>query len=192
VDPGKIPPGGGYLTCPTCGKRWRVYPEPVAVGPTEPQPPPPSEAPSEADETSVCCPSCGHQFRPLASPASRKSVLVVDDQEFFRNFAVDLLAERYRTQVAKSFDEALRKAIEIAPDLIVLDLGLDQGPDDGRRLLEHLGAKFPVIVMTGRADFDLFGEEWKILERLGARDLVIKSLRLGDELPAKVFNLIGA
>ena len=44
--------------------------------------------------------------------------------------------------------------------------------------------------LNGRADFDLYGEDWRELEALGARDLVIKTLTLGEELPSKVVRAL--
>lgn len=185
IDSDKIPPGGGTLTCPTCGRRWTVRPgEAEVVHAPAPAAPP-------AKGAAVACPRCGHHFVPGTEAGQpRKTVLVVDDQEFFRNFAVDLLSDRYDIHVAKSVDEALKKSEELHPALIVLDLGLDGGADDGRRVLERVGGQVPVIIMTGRTDFDPFGEDWRLLEQLGARNLVIKSMSIGEELRAKVAALI--
>ena len=201
VDPGKVPSGGGQLTCPACGRRWRVAPSNNLEAPSPPPPTalasPPAPASASAPAAArapgeVECPRCGHHFGVAGTGAGvKKSVLVVDDQEFFRNFAVDLLGDRYQMHVAKSAEEALRKADEVSPDLIVLDLGLDQGPEDGRRILETLARRVPVVIMTGRMDFDLYGKDWHDLVALGAHELVIKSMTIGEELRTKVAKVIG-
>jgi len=54
-------------------------------------------------------------------------ILVVDDFERFRQFVVELLGKRPELQVvgeASDGLEALQKAIELRPDLILLDIGL--------------------------------------------------------------------
>ena len=54
-------------------------------------------------------------------------ILVVDDFEMFRQFVVELLGKRPELQVvgeASDGLEALQKAVELRPDLILLDIGL--------------------------------------------------------------------
>jgi len=58
---------------------------------------------------------------------STVKVLVVDDYEPFRRFACSTLAKRPNLRVigeASDGLEAVRKAEELKPDLIVLDIGL--------------------------------------------------------------------
>ena len=45
--------------------------------------------------------------------------------------------------------------------------------------------------MTGRTDFDLYGKDWHDLVALGARELVIKSMSIEEELRSKVAKTIG-
>jgi len=188
VDANKVPRQGGFLTCPSCSHRWQLRKEDLPSTIEKPEEVVVEAAP--ATPRTLSCPACGHEFSPQR-PTGKKSILIVDDQEFFRNFAVDLLSDQYQTHVAKSTAEALRKAEDLKPDLIVLDLGLEQGPEDGRRILHELGGRFPVVIMTGRDDFDLYGDGWREFEQLGARDLVVKSLTLGEELPTKVQAALG-
>ena len=54
-------------------------------------------------------------------------ILVVDDFEMFRQFVVEMLGKRPELQVvgeASDGLEALQKAVELRPDLILLDIGL--------------------------------------------------------------------
>ena len=58
---------------------------------------------------------------------SRFRVLIVDDQEAFRRFICSTIGKRTELQVfgeASDGLEAVQKAEELLPDLIVLDLGL--------------------------------------------------------------------
>ena len=70
---------------------------------------------------------------------SKVRVLVVDDYEPFRRFVCKTLRERQDTQVvgeASDGFDAIRKAEELQPDLIVLDIGLPalNGLEAGRRI----------------------------------------------------------
>jgi DNA-binding NarL/FixJ family response regulator len=71
--------------------------------------------------------------------ASRVRVLVVDDYEPFRRFVCATLSEREDMQVVGEATDglnAIRKAEEMKPDLIVLDIGLPtlNGIEAGRRI----------------------------------------------------------
>jgi len=81
---------------------------------------------------------------------------------------------------------------EHRPDVIVLDLGLEGRADDGKRVLARLEHRFPVVILTGRTDFDLYGGDWRELEALGARGLVIKGLAMEAELKAKVESVLAS
>ena len=190
LDPTRIPAEGARLVCPACGRKWRVSAKPgEAPAADAPVPSPTAQTTAKGDETT--CPRCGHVFDRTAKVA-RRSVLVVDDQEFFRNFAAEILAGDYRILVAKNVDEAVRSAEEHRPDVIVLDLGLEGGADDGKRVLARLEHRFPVVILTGRTDFDLYGGDWRELEALGARGLVIKGLAMEAELKAKVESVLAS
>jgi DNA-binding response OmpR family regulator len=90
-----------------------------------------------------------------------RNVLVVEDDESTARFVADnLRADGFRVALASEADEALR-AIEVrAPDLVLLDLGLDGGSSgldvlDRVRASDGLGTRIdpslPVIVLTGRS-----------------------------------------
>src|SRR5258705_13234661 len=89
-----------------------------------------------------------------------RSVLVVEDDERTAAFLADnLRADGYRVAVAAEAGEAVR-AIEVRePDVVVLDLGLENGSSglgvlDRVRAADGLGTRIdpslPVIVLTGR------------------------------------------
>jgi len=88
----------------------------------------------------------------------RGLVLVVEDDDATRVALVEALAEHgYSAAGAKTFGAARVVLRRIAPDAIVLDLGLPDG--DGANLLRHLRASsdprltaLPVLVVSGWSD----------------------------------------
>ncbi|MEO3867908.1 response regulator [Nonomuraea sp. B12E4] len=109
-------------------------------------------------------------------------ILVVDDEpQILRALRINLAARHYEVAVAGDGASALREAVDHAPDLVILDLGL---PDlDGVDVIHGLRGwtTIPIIVLSGRA-----GNQDKI-EALdaGADDYVTKPFGI-DELLARV------
>ncbi|MEU5863742.1 MULTISPECIES: response regulator [unclassified Nonomuraea] len=109
-------------------------------------------------------------------------ILVVDDEpQILRALRINLVARHYDVTVAADGASALRAAVDAAPDLVILDLGL---PDlDGVEVIHGLRgwSGIPIIVLSGRA-----GNQDKI-EALdaGADDYVTKPFGI-DELLARV------
>ena len=109
-------------------------------------------------------------------------VLVIDDSAFSRQAITSMLKTSPLVEVvgvARDGEEALRKAFELEPDLITLDLEMPRM--DGFTFLRLVMAKrpTPVLVISGRG-----GEEdvFKALE-LGAVDFIAKPTpRAGPEL----------
>jgi two-component system KDP operon response regulator KdpE len=109
-------------------------------------------------------------------------VLVVDDEpEILRTLAITLRARRYDVALAASGREALTRAAEQPPDLVVLDLGL---PDmDGVSVIESLRSwtSVPILVLSGRSDS---ADKVDALDA-GADDYVTKPFGM-DELLARL------
>ncbi len=79
-------------------------------------------------------------------------VLVVEDDASLRDLAAQTLDERYDIVLAATGAAALAILVEQLPDLILLDLGLEDMPGtDVLRILRELpgGDRVPVIVITG-------------------------------------------
>jgi two-component system chemotaxis response regulator CheB len=109
-------------------------------------------------------------------------VLVIDDSAYSRRTIIRMLETSPLIQVvdwARDGEEALRKALQLRPDLVTLDLEMPRM--DGFTFLRLLMAKrpTPVLVVSGRSGDDTV---FKALE-LGAMDFVAKpSLRAAPEL----------
>lgn len=82
------------------------------------------------------------------------SVLVVDDEANLRWMVGAVLAqEAYEVHEARDAREGLAKALEVVPDVLLLDLMMP-GPRDGLELLEAIRAHLPelsVVMMSGKA-----------------------------------------
>jgi DNA-binding NarL/FixJ family response regulator len=111
-------------------------------------------------------------------------VLVVDDYEHWRRFACSTLQKRAELQVIGEVSdglEAVRKAQELLPDLILLDIGLPvvNGIEAARRIRE--------VSPTSKI---LFVSENRVLDvveqalNTGAGGYVVKSNAAGELLPA--------
>jgi two-component system, chemotaxis family, protein-glutamate methylesterase/glutaminase len=109
-------------------------------------------------------------------------VMVIDDSAYSRRTIIRLLETSPMVEVvgwARDGEEALRKALQLRPDLITLDLEMPRM--DGFTFLRLLMAKrpTPVLVVSGRSGDDTV---FRALE-LGAVDFVAKpTLRAAPEL----------
>nr|WP_298688865.1 response regulator [uncultured Dongia sp.] len=104
-------------------------------------------------------------------------VLIVDDEpQILRFLRPALDAAGYNVIEAESGGEALRKVATMAPDLVVLDLGL---PDmDGKEVVSRLRAwsPIPIIILSAR---DRESEKIAALD-LGADDYIEKPFGIGE------------
>jgi CheY-like chemotaxis protein len=212
---------GSVLPCPTCGATdgLRVPAakravEPARVDDTAPQMPvsrpslaiddtapqrrvaTPTPSAPEPVEQEVVCPRCKLHFSPGRSEPSvdetvRRTVLVVDDQELFRDIAWDALAPRFEVKAAADLAGARAHLASGPVDLIVLDPKLEHG-ESGIELLRDLpGVHCPVVIYSDQDESEAYGESWERLRRLGADDLVVKGLHSGESLARKVRELLG-
>lgn len=87
------------------------------------------------------------------SDATSSHVLVVDDYDDGREMYAEFLElAGYRVSQAKDGAEALRKATDLLPDIILMDLSLPDidGSDVTRRLRKDPRTRqIPVVVVTG-------------------------------------------
>ena len=81
-------------------------------------------------------------------------VLLVEDDRTLADTIADLLSPDYRVSVAYDGETALEEARRLAPDTVLLDLGLPEidGFHVARRLRELLGNAVRLIAYTARSD----------------------------------------
>jgi len=117
-------------------------------------------------------------------------VLVADDNADMREYLQRLLGERWQVTVAVDGQDALERAREIRPDLVLTDVMMPRL--DGFRLLEALRAEatlasVPVVMLSARA-----GEEARIEGiEAGADDYLVKPFS-ARELIARVSKMLQA
>lgn len=117
-----------------------------------------------------------------AGPDGRGVILVADDDEHIVELvSMYLRREGYAVETAFDGEETLKKARELHPDLLLLDIMMP-GPD-GLQVCRTLGRRndIPIIFLTARtSDIDKIAGL-----RLGADDYVTKPFN-PDELMARV------
>jgi DNA-binding NarL/FixJ family response regulator len=109
---------------------------------------------------------------------------VVDDYEPWRSFATRTLQKKPELQVVSEASdglEAVQKAQELQPDLILLDIGLPtlNGIAAARRILQH-APKTKILFMSEQRSSDIVEEALST----GARGYVVKADAANELLPA--------
>jgi DNA-binding NarL/FixJ family response regulator len=112
------------------------------------------------------------------------SVLVVDDYEPFRRFICSTLRKRPELQiVGETADglEAVHKAEELQPDLIVLDIGLPSlSGIEAARQIRKLSPKSKILFISQESSADVVQEALA----LGALGYVVKAHAASELLAA--------
>src|SRR5258708_23590499 len=102
------------------------------------------------------CDSVGESIVRLPREAKHRRILIVDDEEGFRDGLSDLLGmEGYAVSVARDAVEAVCILPEIKPELILLDLHMPHL--DGEAFLRGMGGlqasrKVAVVLMSAKED----------------------------------------
>ena len=141
----------------------------------------------------------------------RLKILIVEDHESFRRLICSALLQRAAFQVIEEVSDgldAVQKAQELQPDLILLDIGLPKlnGLEAGRRIRkispnskilflsqesspevvqEALGLGAQGYILKARAQSDLLPA---IEAVLGGKRFVSKGLEFGDTIDAQAFH----
>lgn len=183
------------VRCQVCGHQWHLELEDLVLEPKEADVLLSSGSRKREGPSVVSCPHCGGDV-PLAEEASpaaaRPTILLVDDKSFFRDYTREILGETYSYVMASSTTEALERIESCDPDLIILDLKLENGPRDGHHILaRRKRKKTPVLILTGERNFNIHSEDWSELEKLGARDIIEKGINIRESLIKKVRKLLG-
>ena len=102
-----------------------------------------------------------------------KKILIADDSLFMRKILKDILSSVYEITEADSGDKALRQFKKEKPDLVLLDIIMPAGEEEGLRVLQEIMENAPAakVVMITAVGQDAIIEECK---KLGARDYIVK------------------
>jgi CheY-like chemotaxis protein/DNA-directed RNA polymerase subunit RPC12/RpoP len=200
---------GTALPCPACGAE-----EGLRVPSASPAPEAPSRQPTTPaaqavtstafkDDTKVeeseevVCPRCKLHFVPrrataeAAADSTRHTVLVVEDMDYFREIAAEALSSRFEVKEAATLAEARNHLASGGINLMVLDLTLGGG-ETGVDLLRSLPAKpCPILIYTDEDESEMYGESWEELHQLGADDILMKGMNVGEQLNRKASGLLG-
>jgi DNA-binding NarL/FixJ family response regulator len=118
----------------------------------------------------------------LAGSTTR--ILVADDYEPWRRFVSTTLQKQPELQaIGEALDglEAVRKAQELQPDLILLDIGLPKlNGIEAARQIRKLSPKSKILFLSENRSWDIAEEAL----RTGASGYVVKSDAAGELLPA--------
>jgi CheY-like chemotaxis protein len=119
------------------------------------------------------------------------TVLVADDDaDIVRFVEVNLRLEGFQVVTARDGQEALTKALELEPDVVLLDVlmpRIDGYTVCARLRADQRGAAIPVILLTA----NFISADQEVARRAGANDLVVKPFD-PYELMARVKALIRA
>ena len=125
---------------------------------------------------------------PHAPDDNRPTVVVADDEPDMLRFLKSQLVQHYRVIEAKNGQEAIDRAIEAKPDLILLDMMMPEkdGLQACRELRDHPATRTtPIVMLTARAD-----EETKIAAlNVGVSDFLPKPFS-STELHVRLRNLV--
>ena len=119
-----------------------------------------------------------------------RTILVVEDFEPFRAFACTTLQKRAGFQVFQAADglEAVQKAQELQPDLILIDIGLPKLNDiEAAKRIRTLAPNAHLLFLSQESDSDIVHETF----RLGASAYIHKPFALSHLLPAIDVALCG-
>jgi DNA-binding NarL/FixJ family response regulator len=120
----------------------------------------------------------------MATLTSAFRVLVVEDHEPFRRFVCSTLEKRPELQIVREVSDgqdAVRKAGELHPDLILLDVGLPSlNGIEAARQIRKLSHKSKILFVSQESDADVVQEAF----RIGALGYVVKAHAGSDLLRA--------
>jgi two-component system KDP operon response regulator KdpE len=113
------------------------------------------------------------------------ALLVEDDREIRCHVRAALQDEGWQVREAASLASALADARTIAPDLIVLDLGMPDSDGVGFITTVRVTSTVPIIVLAARVDDD---EKYRAMAA-GANDYLSKLFGAGPRLTAALRRL---
>ncbi|KKT40832.1 MAG: Alkaline phosphatase synthesis transcriptional regulatory protein PhoP [Candidatus Giovannonibacteria bacterium GW2011_GWA2_44_13b] len=121
---------------------------------------------------------------------SETKVLIVDDDEFLLEmYSLKFKESGFIVEVAQNGEEAIKKAKEVLPDIILLDVVMPKmdGFDVLRALRkENIAPKALILILTNLGQKDDFDRGMK----LGAADYIVKAHYTPSEVVKKVRSLL--
>lgn len=121
---------------------------------------------------------------------NQTKVLIVDDDEFLLEmYCIKFKESGFLVETAQNGEEALQKAKEVTPDVILLDVVMPKmdGFDVLRNLRkENIASNAIVLVLTNLGQKDDFDRGMK----LGATDYIVKAHYTPSEVVKKVESLL--
>jgi DNA-binding response OmpR family regulator len=115
-----------------------------------------------------------------------KTILVVDDEEnILQLYSAELRDSGYRVRTARNAKEAIAAIREERPDLVTLDIRLENGPEgiDILRTIKDMDNTIPVIINTAYSEYKQNFGVW------ASEDYVVKSSDL-EELKSRIAALL--
>ena len=102
-----------------------------------------------------------------------KKILIVDDSSFMRKLLRDILSEEHKIVEADSGTKALEQFNKEKPDLVLLDIIMPEGEEEGLKILKTIKKTSPGanVVMLTAVGQDAIVEKSK---KLGAKDYILK------------------
>lgn len=199
--------GGEGTPCPVCGEPMQSGERPAvagkrAAGTGSVAKPAAAKTEADGDDDNVVCPRCGLHFVPkkgdvATAPSEtpeqqQQTVLVVEDMEYFIEIAKDALEPRYAVRTARTLAEARTLLGSGTISLMLLDLTLAGGEQAANLLTELPFKPCPILIYTAEDESSMYGETWERLQSLGADDVVLKGMNVGESIVRKVDSLLGA
>jgi CheY-like chemotaxis protein len=107
----------------------------------------------------------------------RKSILIVDDHEYVRRAVRSLFASTGLRVCGEAVDgvDAIQKAEELQPDLVVLDLSMpNMNGIEAARALKKIRPQLPILLLTAHfsalSSYNIHEQEWmRWWQRVGSR-----------------------
>lgn len=114
-----------------------------------------TEFPGTTPEETDAGGGTGTSVAPFGRPTLRPNLLIVEDNADMQAFLIQILQAHYLVTAASNGLEALKKAVELQPDLILSDVMMPEmdGMELCRRLkLDENTSHIPVILLTAKSD----------------------------------------
>jgi len=118
-----------------------------------------------------------------------KKILIADDSLFMRKILKDILSEKYKIVEAATGSEAEQQFKEEKPDLVLLDIIMPKGEEEGIKVLKKIGKsnlKAKVVMITAVGQKTIIEE----CKKLGAVDYIVKPFDK-EEVINKVQKYLG-